>query len=150
MALGFSTNEVIVRCSQEDLHKLREDCNVTWMMYLSKTNQEQYGHRNTQAKTTAFLFEMCLLAGIYMHKNPPYMCTSLHHLCLTKRLLAYHLPLFPMKFPKNAMNQRSLYQFLVAKVRSGILYMKHLKDFRRNLFGRLDESSAKISPKDPI
>lgn len=63
----------LVRCSQEDLHKLREDCNVTWMMHLSKTNQEQYGHRNTQAKTTAFLFEMCLLAGIYMHKNPPYI-----------------------------------------------------------------------------
>lgn len=128
MALGFSTNKVIVRCSQEPLQKLGEDYNVTWMMHLSKTNQEQYGHRKTKAKTTAFLFEMCLLAGIYMHKNPPYMYFSSSSV-LYKEVACISPAFVPIEVSQEC------YQTFIAKVRSGILYMKHLKDFRRNLFG---------------
>ncbi len=130
MTLGFSTNEVIVGCSQGDPQKLREDCNVTWMMHLSKTNQEQYGLRTLKHKQLLFCLKCVYLPASKCTRTPVY--TSLAHLCLclTKRLLAYHLHLFPMKFPKNAMDQRSLYQTFVAKEKFGILSMKHLKDRR--------------------
>ena len=58
-------------------------------MYLSKTNQEQYSHRNTHKQKQ--------LASIDMHKNlpPPYIL--LFRICALQRgcFYLYHLHLFP-------------------------------------------------------
>lgn len=87
------------------------------------------------SKNNCFLFEMCLLAGIYMHKNP-HICTSLQNLCLTKRLLAYHLHLFPIKFPKNA-TKLSLQKWDLESFTWNIW-----KTFGETCLGRPDESPA--------
>ena len=116
------------------------------MMHLSKTNQEQYGLRTLKHKQLLFCLKCVYLPASKCTRTPIY--TSLDHLCLTKRLLAYHLHLFPMKFPKNAMDQRSLYQTFVAKVKFRILSMKHLKD-RRDCVWSTWPTPAIISPNDP-
>ena len=135
MALGFSTNQVIVRCSQEPLQKLGEDYNVT-RIFASVKNESGTG-------TATGTHKQKQLAGIYMHKNLPYIYFSSESVPYKEVAFIYITSICsPMKFPKNAMNQRCLYQFLVAKVRSGIRYMKHLKDFRQTCFGRPDGSPA--------
>lgn len=91
--------------------------------------------QDCKAKTTVFRLK-CVYLPASTCTRTPHIYTSLHHLCLTKRLLAYHLHLFPMKFPKNEA-KKSVPNFCCNSEIWNPLHETSKKD-RRNLFGRFD------------
>lgn len=80
---------------------------------------------------------------------PASTCTRTPHIYFSSSSVPYkEVACISPPFVPHKVSQEC-YQTFIAKVRSGILYMKHLKDFRETCVGRPDESQPIISPKDP-